>query len=143
MPRLFNSATEYYVAKLVDGAGEPVFKELAAGIMEADPDVSDETEEFAYYDLEDGTTELAIGSIAHTYSFTGHRYTEDEAQNLIAELEWSQDRKIMFKVVDQEATYEGEATVANIKLRGGEANGYRPFECEIRWVGKPERTPAV
>ena len=142
--REFNSATEYYVATPVEGELEPDFKELAAGILEVDPDIDDETEEFGYYDIEGGGTELAIGRIAHSYTVSGHRFVEDEAQNVIAALEWEQEgRVIPFRILDSDYTYEGEATVSNIKLRGGESNDYRPFECEIRWVRKPDRTPTV
>lgn len=148
--RMYNSDTEYGVLEITEENAEkaPTFKELkelAAGIMTMEPDINEESEEFAYYDIKDGGTEEVIGGVSQEYKGEGHRFYGDPAQDLIASKEWdAKDRLIWFGVKDADETvYIGKATLKEIKVRGGDANDYIPIEFGIRFRGKPEITPAT
>lgn len=145
--REFNALTRYFVApsetqkESLTGA----WLELADGILSVDPDISEETEEFAYYDL-DGGIEEVVGTVSQAYEIEGHYNGDDPAQQLISKKEWStgDKRLVWFKIEDTDgATYTGLATVTGVKIRGGDANGYRPFEATIRFKGTPEREPQI
>ncbi len=50
MARIKNAKTKYFVAEIVDGAGEPVWKRLSKWITNVSDDGSDNTEEQGDYD---------------------------------------------------------------------------------------------
>lgn len=125
---------------------ESAFLLLAKYIQTADPDTNEETEDNGFYDG-DGTPETDVTSVAIGYSFSGHLDRDDEAQTLIAgmEFETGDGRKCWFKRVsaDGETSHVGKATVSGIVVGGGDATDYEAFECNIRWDKKPDVVPAV
>jgi len=140
-----NALTEYHVAALVEGVGQPSYKQLARYIKTVTDDSDEETDDQAWYDG-DGTPEEDIVSVKKKYTFEGVYDEEDPAMRFIAGLEFEtgDSRKIMFKQVRTNGdTYEGEATVSGIKVTGGEAAEYAAFECAIAWNRRPKLTPAA
>lgn len=148
--RQFNADTKYFIApgNTEESGLEEAWVELADGIITIDPDINEESEEFAYYDL-DGGSEEVVGSISQSYSVEGHHDPQDPAQKIITEMEWKKgdDRVVWFKIVDtDQTTFTGKATVLEIKVRGGDANAYRPISCSIRFRGVPKQgkeTPEI
>lgn len=140
MAKKKNALTKYYVAKL--GEGEPDYKALGKWISNVTDDGEEETEEYAYYDG-DGTKETEVIGLKKAYTFDGTYDVEDAAHKLIADLEFEtgEARKIMFKQVRTDGTeFEGRATVSDIKVTGGEASDFAPFQCRISWDARPTIT---
>lgn len=144
MARQKNALTEYHVAPIVEGPGDPEYNRLAKYISTVTDDSDEETEDQAWYDG-DGTPEEDIVSVKKKYTFEGLYDDEDPAMKFIAGLEFEtgDKRKIMFKQVRTNGdVLEGEATVSEIKVTGGEAAEYATFECAIAWNKRPTLTPA-
>jgi len=145
LARQKNALTEYLVAAPVEGPGEPTYNKLAKWVSSVTDDSDEETEEVGYYDS-DGTPETDIISVKKKYSFEGLYDDADPAMKFIAgmEFETGDERKIMFKQIRSNGdTFEGRATVSDIKVTGGEATEYAAFECSISWDAKPKMTPAL
>lgn len=146
MSRVKNADTQYHIAPYTTDGVEPTeWLELAAGYTSIDPDASDNTETFAYYDLDGGEEEIVV-NVPQTYSYEGHRFLGDPAQDLIANMEHEEGdaRRVWHKVTDaDEKVTTGVATVLNIKIRGGNANEFKPITHDIKWVGKPKVEPIV
>ena len=145
--RQYNSATEYYIAEIIEGQEDTAptidsMMEIASGIQTMDPDINEESEEFAYYDIEDGGTEEVVGGVSQEYKAEGHRFVGDPAQDFIASKEWdAQDRLVWAGIKDPDGTtYIGKATLKEIKVRGGDANDFQPIEFGLRFRGKPVMT---
>lgn len=142
MARQKNALTQYYVGKYT-GEESTADLLLAKWITAVTDDTEEEAEEYAFYDG-DGTKETDIISVKKTYTFEGLHDADDVAQKLIADLEFEtgEARKIMFKQVRTDGTaFVGRATVSEIKVTGGEASEYAPFNCKISWDAKPTMTP--
>lgn len=139
-----NALTEYYVGAIpADGTTEPEYFRLAKWISSVEDDSDEESEDTGYYDG-DGTPETDITSVKKNYSFEGLYDETNEAMKFIAGLEFEtgEGRKVMFKQVRTDGTeLEGEATVTEIVVTGGEATEYAAFSCGIAWNKKPTITP--
>ncbi|MGE7113944.1 phage tail tube protein [Lysinibacillus sp. NPDC047702] len=141
MARKKNALTEYFVGKYED-ENSTADLPLAKYISSVTDDSEEETEEYAYYDG-DGTKETEVIGIKKAYTFEGTFDVENPAQKLIAdmELEDGEARKIIFKQVRTDGTeFTGRATVSDIKVTGGEASEFAPFNCRISWDTKPTIT---
>lgn len=130
-----NALTGYFVGPL----GSEAELELAKWISSVTDDSDETTEETAFYDG-DGTPESDVTSVKKSYTFEGIFDEEDPAMALIAEmeLEVGEARKLQFKQVRTDGTtLSGKATVTEIKVTGGEASEFAPFNCTISWDSKP------
>lgn len=141
-----NYETVYAVAASAIGkdALSGALKSLLEGIVTIDEESDENVEAFEYWSHK-GSSEEEVTRISKKITVTGHRMVGDEAQDLIAgmEFETGSKRDIWLSRKSRDGvTFIGRATVSNIKIFGGDANGYRPFECEIAWKGKPEKTQA-
>ena len=146
MARFKNALTKYEVAELTDGEiASATYSPLAKFISTVEPEANDETEDFAWYDGNgDVTTEVI--SARPSYAVEGQRFYGDEAQDLIASLEFETGdaRYIAFKKTDPNGdTFTGKATVTDIVTGGGEAQEHGTFSCTITWAGKPELTKGL
>jgi len=138
LARFKNALTKYFVGE----SEEKATLRLAKWIRTVEDDSDEEIEEEGWYDG-DGTPEEDVVFIKKKYSYEGLHDADDPAQAFIAALEFEtgEGRKIWMK---QERTdgsvLSGPATVTNIKVTGGEATEFAPFECEIAWDRKPTIT---
>lgn len=143
MARIKNAITGYFVDAWTSPAPSDATKELAKWISTVTDDSAEEVEQTAYYDG-DGTLSNDITGITKSYTFEGMYDAADAGQSFIAGLEFKtgEDRKIAFKQVRSDGTsYFGKATVTEIKVTGGEASEYAPFQCTITWDNIPTATP--
>ncbi|HDU7235438.1 TPA: phage tail protein [Listeria monocytogenes] len=142
MARIKNAKTKYFVAEIVGGAGEPVWKRLSKWITNVSDDGSDNTEEQGDYDG-DGNEKTVVLGYSEAYTFEGTHDREDEAQNLIvAKRRTPENRGIMFKIeIPDTETAIGKATVSEIKgsAGGGDATEFPAFGCRIAY----DETPTV
>ncbi|EAF0862755.1 phage tail protein [Listeria monocytogenes] len=142
MARIKNAKTKYFVAEIVDGAGEPVWKRLSKWITNVSDDGSDNTEEQGDYDG-DGNEKTVVLGYSEAYTFEGTHDREDAAQNLIvAKRRTPESRGIMFKIeIPDTETAIGKATVSEIKgsAGGGDATEFPAFGCRIAY----DETPTV
>lgn len=144
MVRFKNAITGYFIAPIPTGNAEPTYVELADYITTVTDD-SDETVEAIGYYSGDGTAEDEVITVKKSYGFEGYFDAADAAMSLVAglELKIGEDRKLLFKQVRTDgSSLTGEATVSNIKVTGGEATEYAPFNCTISWNRTPTVTPA-
>lgn len=143
MARSKNALRGHFVQPYIPGTETPGDEWLKIGkyIETIEADSNEETEDTGFYDG-DGTPEQDIVSVAVGYSFSGFYDPADEAQELIAGLEFEtgDSRKIWFKRVNAQKTKEwvGKATVTEPVIGGGDATAYEEFSCNIRWDRKPE-----
>ena len=149
MARLKNALRGHYIAPYVEGEKAPALEamhRLARYVTTIDPDTNEETEDQGFYDG-DGTPETDVMSVAVGYSFTGFYDPEDEAQALIASMEFEtgSKRKVWHRRVSADGSQNlvGKATVSGIVVGGGDATAYEAFECNIRWDKKPDQEPLV
>ncbi|MCW6681612.1 hypothetical protein NHG29_01865 [Aerococcaceae bacterium NML160702] len=143
LKRQMNYQTRYFIAlaTLAKEALSDQWKELAEGIQTMEEESDVKSEKFEYY-AHQGSSEEVVGSVSKKYKVTGHRLVGDSAQDEIAKKEWSTGDEciVWFKILEPDNTYYiGKATVLNVKVRSGDANGFAPFECEIAFNGKPEK----
>lgn len=138
---LRNYLTKYQVGT---EKADVTFKTLGSGIKEVAQSAEEDAEDVPYYDLEGGK-ETIFSGITGIYTVTGDRDYGDEAQNFIrAKLYDSEDRKLYLKITEPNgAVVEGFATVGEIVAGGGEASKRGAFGCTLKFIGKPEETPAV
>ncbi|MED6019620.1 phage tail protein, partial [Listeria monocytogenes] len=61
MARIKNAKTKYFVAEIVDGVGEPVWKRLSKWITNVSDDGSDNTEEQGDYDGDGNEKTVVLG----------------------------------------------------------------------------------
>jgi hypothetical protein len=119
------------------------FVPVAAGLKEASPSINDETDDTAYYDGEGfGETDVIGAQLVLALTFDRK---DDPAQNFIlgTSLEFGQGRRTNFEwTTPQGEKFEGEVTISNIELPGGEARAKGEWSCEMRFAGKPIYTPA-
>ncbi|MGC9338752.1 phage tail tube protein [Listeria ivanovii] len=146
MARIKNAKTKYFVADVIDGAGEPVWLRLSKWITNVSDDGSDTTDDQGDYDG-DGNMKRVVLGYSEAYAFEGTHDREDEAQNLIVSKRRTPDnRSIMFKIeIPDTETAIGKATVSDIKgsAGGGDATEYPVFSCRIAYDETPEITPAT
>lgn len=144
MARKKNALTEYHVGSIPVAEGAAEYLRLAKWVSTVTDDSEEEVEDQAFYDG-DGTPEDDVISVKKTYTFEGMYDEEDPAMKFVAGLEFEtgEARKIMFKQVRTNSdTFEGKATLKEIKVTGGEASEYATFECAISWDRKPTITKA-
>ena len=146
LKRVQNYVTRYFIAdaSLEKTALDSAWKELAEGITTIEEESDEESETFEYYSHR-GSKEEVVGSVAKKYSVEGHRMFGDEAQDMIANMEWETGakRNVWLRVVDaNKNAYVGKATVSEVVVRGGDANGYAPIKFGVSFNGKPEKSTA-
>lgn len=141
MPKFKNALRKHYVAPW--NPQQPntkpqasAYKWLAKGIKSATNEATENSEEQAFFDG-DGTQETVVTSTKNGFSFEGDRVTEDQAQNIIKDLQYKvgDERKVWFKVVSADGTEESEqvGTVSDIKIGDGTADAFESFACKIMW----------
>lgn len=119
--------------------------DIARGITSIDPDNNEDIDQTYYYDGGGSASSDVIG-FQKVISFEGHRDYADPAQNFIFSLtnKLGPDRVTDFEwELPDGSIISGEATVANIKDPGGDANSKGEIEFEIHFNGLPLVTPAV
>lgn len=147
MARNKNALRKHYVQAWTTGQNDPGVEgewlELAHLISNIEVEPNEETEEEAFYSG-DGTPEETVVSVARAYTPEGQYDPEDEAQQLIADMqdEIGDGRKLWHRVVrsDGKKEWVGRATVLDIAVGGGEASEYEGFSCTIRYDEKPKET---
>ena len=151
MPKMKNAKRKHYIAPWSSATPttEPssdAWKWLADGVTTAEVENDEETDDIAYYNG-DGTKKTVVTSVKKGYSFEGDYIKEDEAQAIIAAMEFKtgDDRNVWFKVVesDNKTQYVGVATASGIKIGGGEASEYEGFEVTISWNTAPKQSAVV
>lgn len=117
---------------------------IAKGITSVDPDNNEESEETYYYDG-GGAAERDITGFMLSYSFEGHRFYGDKAQDYIFSLtnKTGPARKTTFTVTEPNGDkWEGPATISEIKAPGGDANSKGEIEFTVSFDGMPTFTKA-
>lgn len=145
MGRNKNALRKHFVQAYVVGEEpkEEGWLPLARHIASIGLEPNETTEEEAFYDG-DGTLEETVTGVARAYTPVGHYNPENEAQELIAEMqdEVGDARKLWHRVVraDGKVEWVGLATALDIIAGEGDAPAYETFSCTIRFVEKPTRT---
>lgn len=131
-----NNKTKYQIGKT-----EETLTPLAGGIATAEPDFNEDTESYAYFDL-DGGTETASTGKTFAFSIEGNRKYGDPAQELIRDIVFGKvSGDVWFQVTEPDGSVtEGPATVTGIKPYGGDANSRSALEATITFVGTPTDT---
>lgn len=143
MSRFKNALRKHYIQKYDEKKATPDkegWLRLAKYISDISANNDEETEEEAWYHG-DGTPETTVISISKGYDVDGHRYHGDDAQDLIAEMEWDETkRKVWHRIVQANGKKEvvGHATISDIVVDGGAAEDYEDFSCTITYDQKPE-----
>ncbi|VXB51596.1 Capsid protein [Exiguobacterium sp. 8H] len=133
-----------YNITITEGLASTTELLIAEGITNLDFSPSETVTEDYYYANGGAATKDVTGTVL-TYAFTGHRQSEDAAQNYIFSLltELGPARKTNFKVVEPDgAMYEGEATIHDIKTPSGDANAKGEIAFSITFDKIPTFTPA-
>lgn len=145
MARNKNALRQHFVQAYVPGE-EPTeggWLQLAKYITNIGVDPNEETEEYADY-AGDGTPTEDVISVARSYTPEGQYDPEDEAQELIAGLQYKigDERKLWHKVVraDGKKEWVGRATALNIIAGAGEASAFEEFSCALRYDQIPDET---
>lgn len=135
---------KFEIAPLAKKDDEESFLTLAGGITSIDPENEEEIEQDYYYDG-GGEAESEVVGLQKIISFEGHRKYGDPAQDYIYQdltHKKGPERRVYFRETFPDgAALEGEATVANIKDPGGDANSKGEIEFEIHFNGQPKYTP--
>ncbi|MGH0741938.1 phage tail tube protein [Bacillus paranthracis] len=121
----------------------PKYVAIAKGITSVDPDNNEESEENYYYDG-GGSASRDVTGFMMSYGFEGHRDYADEAQNFIMKKinQTGEARKVKFRVTEPDGgTFEGRATISDIKAPGGDANSKGEIEFTISYDGVPTYKP--
>jgi hypothetical protein len=137
---LKNFLRQHFIGPLtIDGGfDEDNLVKLARGISTIEPEASEETENFQYYDLEGGIeTEVTSSSLSH--SFSGNRFYGDPALEFVRNmLTNTNDRKCSFRVIEPDGRIlEGVATITEIMPYGGDANTRATLGFTATFVGMP------
>ncbi|UZT28569.1 major capsid protein [Bacillus phage vB_BceS_LY5] len=138
---LLNHGYKFSIKKLGATGAEMA---IGKGVTGVDPDNNEETEDTYYYDG-GGAAETDVTGFKMSYSFEGHRYFGDAAQDYIFSLanKTGPDRKCTFTVTEPNGDkWAGNATVSDIKLPGGDANSKGEVEWTISFDGSPTFTKA-
>lgn len=117
---------------------------IGEGITSVDVDNNEETEETYYYN-KGGAAETDVTGFRMAYSFTGHRYYGDPAQDYVFGLatKVGPDRKTLLTVTEPDGSkFTGPATISELQLPGGDANAKGDIEFTISFDGAPTYTPA-
>lgn len=116
---------------------------LAHYISNIGVEPNESTEEEAFYDG-DGTVVETVVGVARAYAPEGYYDPEDEAQQLIADMqdEVGDDRMLWHKVVraDGKVEWVGPAMALDIIAGAGEASAFEEFSCTIRFTEKPKKS---
>lgn len=124
--------------------GTKKMEPIAKGITSVDPDNNEESEETYYFDG-GGAAERDITGFMLAYSFEGHRFYGDAAQDFIYSKlhKVGPDRKVDFEVTEPNGdNWAGKATLSEIKSPGGDANSKGEIEFTISFDGIPTFTEA-
>ena len=114
---------------------------IGAGIQTVEPNPNETTDDSNYYDGEGLSATIVTGGQV-TFAFKGHRKYGDPAQDYIASLmlEYGSSRDVLYRWIGPDGeTIEANATIANIKSGGGDANSKGTFEFDVRCNGRPKR----
>ncbi|EJR42152.1 hypothetical protein IIK_05655 [Bacillus cereus VD102] len=125
--------------------GTKKMEPIAKGITSVDPDNNEESDENYYYDG-GGAAERDITGFMLAYSFGGHRFYGDAAQDFIFSKlnKVGPERKVDFEVIEPNGDkWEGRATLSEIKAPGGDANAKGEIEFTISFDGIPTFTKAT
>lgn len=115
---------------------------LAAGISSADPSNNENIDQSTYLNGDGFGSSDVIGA-QRTFAFTGHRDTDDIAQNYIASIEneLGDARKSTLRLTKADGSIiSKECTIANVDFGGGDAAAKEDVSFEIHLNGKPEKT---
>lgn len=111
---------------------------LGRGISTVDPDNSEDSEDYEYYNL-NGGKETDVTSMSISHSFSGNRYYGDPSLEFVRnKLTKLGDRQCSFRVTEPDGRIlEGIATISDITPYGGDANSRSTFEFKVTFVGIP------
>lgn len=119
------------------------YARLAAGISSIDPSNNETLDQSLYLDGDGyGTTDVT--GAQKTFAVSGHRDTDDAAQNFIdsIEAELGSSRKTTLRLTKADgSTVVKSCTIANIDMGGGDAGAKEEISFEIHLNGKPVVTP--
>lgn len=125
------------------------WKRLGAGISQADPSNNETVDQTTYLDGDGYGSSNVIGA-QRTIAFSGHRVTDDLAQNWIAGVasELGDSRTTSFRVTEADGSQWGAlhraggkgVTVANIDFGGGDPGAKKDIAFEVHINGKPTFT---
>lgn len=140
-----NALRGHFIAPYTTLAAKPEtadYKELAKWISNISKSPNDQTDDTGFYDG-DGTNTTTVTGVAPSYEVTGNYDPEDEAQAMIADMEFEdgESRLVWHRIVSADLTKEwvGVATVSEIIAGSGDATAYEDFSCTISYNQKPER----
>ncbi|MCM3223334.1 Ig-like domain-containing protein [Bacillus cereus] len=135
-----NHLFEYYIGPVSEFGdfAEDTLMRLGRGITTVDPDNSEDSEDYEYYDL-NGGKETDVTSMSLSHGFSGNRYYGDPALEFIRNMLTKMGaRQCSFRVIEPDGrVLEGVATVSEITPYGGDANARTTFEFKVTFVGLP------
>lgn len=93
----------------------------------------------------EGHAHNEVTGIAPQVQITGDRVVGDTAQDYIAGLQFTvgSDRKSSVKVTTNGKVYTCDCVISDIVTFGGDSTNLKPFNCNIRFNGKPTVTNAT
>lgn len=137
---LKNHLFRYYIGPVSTTGDfeEETLMRLGRGISSVEPDNSEDSEDYEYYDL-NGGKETDVTSMSLSHGFSGNRYYGDPAlefvRNMLIKVG---ERQCSFRVIESDGrVLEGVATVSEISPYGGDANSRATFEFKVTFVGLP------
>lgn len=139
-------APNYTTLHMIDtapGEDERDWAYVGPGITNVSPNDSDNTDTFEYYDGGGASNEYVSGKNLG-YSVSGDRRYGDKAQDYVRGLrtKTGEDLTTNWKTVEPDGTVtEGEVTVRNIQMGGGDANSKGTVSFEVGFNAMPEETP--
>lgn len=146
-----NALREHYVADYKgadEESGEEIkplegdYLRLAHRVTTVQDDSQDNTEEEGDY-AGDGDTEMEVTSVTERWATSGTYDSTNPAQALIAGKKrlYGDGRKVWHKVVQTDGkTYEGVATLTDIRAGSGDATAFEEFAATINHKGVPKET---
>lgn len=143
MAKFAMNFAQLYEIDITPTGATRTWKRLAAGLTSCDPSLNEETDQTAYLDG-DGFKSTKVIAKQNVYAFSGHRVTDDVAQNFIFALEdeLGDTLDTNFRYTDESGNVKsGACTIAAIDNGGGDAGAKKECGFEMHLNGKPTRTP--
>ena len=131
--------TNLYLLNITPDASEPTWGYIGPGISSAETNDDEETDDTAYYDG-GGVSGQDVTGVTAGYSFSGNRKYGDPVQDYVTSLrlQTGEGRKTQLRhIAPNGELFEGNVTIQNITVNGGDANDKGTFGFDAMFDGIP------
>lgn len=135
--------TNLYLLNVTPDEEEPTWGYVGPGISTAEQNDDEETDDTAYYDG-GGVSGQDVTGVTAGYTFSGNRKYGDRVQDYVASLRLAtgEARKSQLRhIAPNGEAFEGNVTIQNIEVGGGDANSKGSFGFDAMFDGVPTFTP--